>query len=430
LTARLRGPLARPFWLLLGLITAAGCVARVAYILLVARHITVQGDALTFHLLANILANGHGFVAAQPYALQGVVEPTAEHPPLYPLLLSAVSWLGGTGYTAHRLASALMGTGTVFAVGLLGRRVGGERVGLVAAAVAAIYPILIVTDGTLLSESLYGLLIALTLLAAYRLADVPSLGRAALLGALCALCALTRAEASLLLVILVLPVAWRAGGRALRGRRLAAATVAFFLVLAPWLIRTWTVFDQPVWISTNSGTLIAGANCGPVYHGDLIGLWRIDCLKLAHGSEAHKAAIWRRQGIDYAADHAGRLPVVVAVRVLRIWDFYRPNQAASYETLEQRDLRSEQIGTGVYYILLALAIYGALLLRRRGSPLWILLSAPVLVTVSGALGCGITRLRMAAEISIVVLAGVAVVALLERLAVQIPSASDTLEADA
>jgi 4-amino-4-deoxy-L-arabinose transferase-like glycosyltransferase len=428
-SARLRGPLARPFWLMLGLITALGCVARVAYILLVARHITVQGDALTFHLLANLLAKGHGFVAAQPYALQGIVEPTAEHPPLYPVLLSAVSWLGGTGYTAHRLASALMGTGTVFAVGLLGRRVGGERVGLVAAAVAALYPILIVTDGTLLSESLYGLLIALTLLAAYRLADVPTLWRAAVLGALCALCALTRAEASLLLVLLVIPVAWR-GGRALRGRRIAAGCVAFFLVLAPWLVRTWIVFDQPVWISTNSGTLVAGANCGPVYHGDLIGLWRIDCLKLAHGTEAHKASIWRSQGIDYAADHAGRLPVVVAVRVLRIWDFYRPNQAASYETLEQRDLRSEQIGTAVYYALLVLAVYGLLLLRRRGQPLWILLSAPVLVTVSGALGYGITRLRMAAEISIVVLAAVAVVALLERLAALIPSASETLESEA
>jgi 4-amino-4-deoxy-L-arabinose transferase-like glycosyltransferase len=426
LRGRLRGPLARPFWLLLGLITAVGLIARVAYILLVARHITVQGDALTFHLLANLLADGHGFVAAQPYALQGVVEPTAEHPPLYPLLLSAVSWLGGDSYTAHRLASAVMGTGTVFVVGLLGRRVGGERIGLAAAAVAALYPILIVTDGTLLSESLYGLLIALTLLAAYRLRDVPSLGRAAILGALCALCALTRAEASLLLLLLVIPLAWR-GGRPLRGRRIAAGCVAFFLVLAPWLVRTWIVFDQPVWISTNSGTLLAGANCGPVYHGDQIGLWRIDCLKLAHGTEAHKAAIWRRQGLDYARDHAGRVPLVVAVRVLRIWDFYRPNQAANYETLEQRDLRSEQIGTGIYYVLLALAAYGVVLLRGRRAPLWILLSMPVLVTVSGAVGYGITRLRMAAEISIVVLAAVAIVALLERVAVAIPRASDTLD---
>jgi 4-amino-4-deoxy-L-arabinose transferase-like glycosyltransferase len=428
-TAALRGPLARPFWALLGLITAVGLVARVAYILLIARHITVQGDALTFHLLANYLADGKGFIGPQTYAFQGIVQPTAEHPPLYPLLLSVVSWLGGTGTTVQRLATALMGTGTVFAVGVLGRRVAGERVGLVAAAVAALYPVLIVTDGVLESESLYGLLIALTLLSAYWLYDRPSLRRAALLGALTALCALTRAEASLLLVILVLPLAWRAGGRALRGRRLAAATVAFFLVLSPWLIRTWIVFDQPVWISTNSGSLIAGSNCGPVYHGDLLGLWRFQCLKPVKGSEAHKAAVWRKQGIDYARAHAGRVPIVVAARVGRIWDLYRPNQNAAYESFEGRDVRTSQIGTAVYYGLLAFAIAGAVLLRRRRAPLWILLSMPVLVTVSGALGYGITRLRMAAEISIVVLAAVAIVALLEWIALAIPSSSGTLEAE-
>jgi len=430
MTATLRGPLARPFWTVLGLIAAVGLGARIAYILLIARGIPVQGDALTFHLLANYLADGHGFISPQTYAFQGIVQPTAEHPPLYPLVLSAVSWLGGTGETVQRLASAVMGTGTVFVVGLLGRRVAGERVGLVAAAAAAVYPILIVTDGTLESESLYGLVIALTLLSAYWLHDRPSLRSAALLGALTALSALVRAEASLLLVFLVLPLAWRAGGRALRGRRLAAAVVAFFLVLSPWLIRTWIVFDQPVWISTNSGSLIGGSNCPDTYHGDLLGLWRFQCLKPVKGNEVHKAAAWRRQGIDYARDNAGRLPVVVAARVGRIWDFYRPNQNAAYESFEGRDVRTEQIGTAVYYALLAFAIAGAVLLRRRRAPLWILLSTPLLVTVSGALGYGITRLRMAAEISIVVLAAVAIVALLEWLALAIPSSSETLEAQA
>lgn len=430
MTVTLRGPLARPFWMLLGLITAAGLAARVAYILVIARHITVQGDALTFHLLANLLANGHGFISPQPFTFQGIVEPTAEHPPLYPLVLSAVSWLGGTGFTAQRLASAAMGTGTVFAVGLLGRRVAGERVGLVAAAVAAVYPLLIVTDGSLMSESLYGLLIALTMLAAYRLRDRPSPWRAAVLGGACALSALTRSEASLLLLILVLPVAWRAGGRALRGRRLAAAAVAFFLVLSPWLIRTWIVFNEPVWISTNSGTLIGGANCGPTYHGGLIGLWAFDCLNPANGDEAHKAAIWRRRGIDYARDHAGRVPLVVAVRMLRVWDLYRPGQAAVYESFEGRDVRTSQLGMAVYFVLLVLAVYGAVLLRRRRAPLWILLSLPVLVTLSSALGYGVTRLRLAAEISMVVLAAVAIVALLERIALAIPGASGTLEAEA
>jgi 4-amino-4-deoxy-L-arabinose transferase-like glycosyltransferase len=417
---------ARPFWTLLALITVAAYLVRVVYILNIARHQQLGGDALTFHLLANLLGDGRGFISPQQLVFRGIVEHTAEHPPLYPLLLGAVSWLGGTGATVHRLASALMGTGTVFVVGLLGRRIAGERAGLAAAGVAAVYPLFIVTDGTLLSESLYGLLIALVLLVAYRLVDRPTPWRAAVLGGACALAALTRSEASLLILILAVPLAWR-GGRVLRGRRVAAVCAAFLLVLSPWLIRTWIVFNQPVWISTNSGTLIAGANCSRTYYGPWIGLWQIGpCIGPAHGNEAQRAATLRSQGVRYARHHASRVPLVVAVRMLRIWDFYRPNQQAGYETLEQRDLRFEQAGVGVYYALLPLAIYGLVLLRRRGQPLIILLSPAILVTLAGALGYGITRLRMAADVSIVVLAAVAMVALLERLAVALPPTSETL----
>src|SRR3954465_11876101 len=90
--------------------------------------------------------------------------PTPTPPPLYPLYLSLFSLVGLKSWAAHRVASCLLGAATVGAVGILGRRVGGERVGLVAAGIAAVYPLLWVNDATVLSESLYGLLIALALI--------------------------------------------------------------------------------------------------------------------------------------------------------------------------------------------------------------------------------------------------------------------------
>ena len=45
--------------------------------------------------------------------------------------------------------------------------------GLIAAGLAAVYPTLIAADGALMSETLYGALVALALLAAYRLLDAP-----------------------------------------------------------------------------------------------------------------------------------------------------------------------------------------------------------------------------------------------------------------
>ena len=49
-------------------------------------------------------------------------------------------------------------------VGLLGRRAGGERLGLLAAGLCAVYPLMIAVDGALMSETLYGPLIAVALL--------------------------------------------------------------------------------------------------------------------------------------------------------------------------------------------------------------------------------------------------------------------------
>src|SRR5437764_14230959 len=138
----------------------------------------VTGDGREFHLLANVLATAHRYVQPFLYLYRdGRVVPTAEKPPLYPLALAVPSRLGLDSYSAHRVASCLMGAALVALVGLLGRRVGGDRVGLIAAVVAAVYPALWMLDSSLRSESLYAPLIALCLLAAYRLVGPPSVPR-------------------------------------------------------------------------------------------------------------------------------------------------------------------------------------------------------------------------------------------------------------
>jgi hypothetical protein len=192
-----------------------------------------------------------------------------------------------------------------------------------------------------------------------------------------------------------------------------AATV---VVLTPWLVRTWAQFDRPVFISTNSGGLLAGANCDETYHGEWLGQWRFDCLRpIKTKNEAEGSAELASDGIDYAKDHAGRLPVVMAVRLLRSWELYRPRQQWTIERFfEGRDLRVEQIGVAMYYALVLLAIAGALRLRARREPLRILLSPFVLVVIVSLGAYGFTRFRIAAEPALVVLAAVTLAGLWER----------------
>jgi hypothetical protein len=390
----------RAFWLALGGIAAGALAIRLAYALLLVRDAPLLGDALEFHLQANALADGHGYIQPFLFRDQGLLRPSADKPPLYPLLEAGVSLLGGRSWAWHQLVGVVAGTGTTIVCGLLGRRIRGAATGLLAAGVAAVYPVLVATDGSLRSESVYALAIAGTLLTALWLRDAPTWRRAAVAGALVALATLVRSEALALLVLLVLPLA---GPR----RTLIAAT-ACLVVLAPWLVRCWVTLDHPVLVSTNVGGLLAGANCDTTYAGPLLGQWDFGCLPPpAHANEALESARLRSLGLDYAGEHAGRLPVVVAARLGRSFELYRPRQNASMEHFyEGRDLRLAQAGTAMYYVLALLAAAGAMTLRRRGSPWWILLVPVALVAITTVISYGFTRFRVAAEPGLVVLAAV------------------------
>lgn len=419
-----------PFAKRLLLVLAGALAVRLVYTIAVAGNQYSPGpagDFFFFHEIANLIADGRGFIA--PFTLQelGEVHPTAEHPPLWPLLLAGASEVGGNGLLSHRLVGVPLGVATAGVLGLIGRRLGGDAAGLVVAAIAAAHPLLIAADGSLMSETLYGLLVASALLAALRLLDRPTSLRAAALGAAIGLAALTRGEGIVLVPLLAAPAAWVAGravnGGAWRERvRLGAVAIGVAaLVIAPWTVRNWITFDEPVLLSTNDATVLTGANCDETYHGKDLGAWRVDCRSPVRGEdEAEQREIWRREGLEYARDHAGRLvAVVVPVRLMRTWNVWQP--ARQVRLAEGRDRTFEALGAATYFLLLPLAVYGAILLRRRRAPLWVMLVPPALVTFVSITAYGYTRFRHTADLAIVVLAGLAIAHLADRRRARAPA---------
>lgn len=383
-------------------------------------------DAQWFHLAANSLAHGHGLTlptivetsGGKVVALTGPRAPTAFHPPLFPALLAIGSKLGLTSYGAQRAVGCALGAATVAVIGLIGRRAGGAGMGLLAAGLAAVYPPLIVNDSVLMSESLYGLLIAATILAAMRLADAPSWRRAALLGGAIGLAALTRAEALLLLVLLVPFAVRRAGPRPLR-RFLVVGGVALVVVL-PWSVRNTTVFDRPVGITTGDGAVLAAANNDVVYHGDRLGGWNFGSLAVAPSAGVDRTddgamgAYLRRRGLDYARAHATRVPVVLVARVLRTWGLFPLDPTVNVDQVAVVAVRRRWVQWTALvsaWAVLALALAGAIALGRRGTTMAPLLAPLALVTVVSALFYGDPRFREAAEVTLVVLAAAGLQAL-------------------
>jgi 4-amino-4-deoxy-L-arabinose transferase-like glycosyltransferase len=354
-------------------------------------------DEQYYHRVANFVAHGLGYIS--PYAFDaGSHQPSAEKPPLYSLVLAAESKLGLTSFHSHRLLGALLGMATIVLLALLARRVGGPRLALITAALVALDPVLWKWDSQVLSEPLYAPLVALILLAAYRLRENPSARNGALLGAAIGAAALTRPEALAFVPLLLLLFGWQQ--RRAVTKPLLTMCVATAVVVSPWVIRNWSVFDRPL-MSNQSSETIAGANCPTTYHGIGLGFWDVRCLKPPGSStqnEAERAAAWKTTGLDYARDNAGRVPVVLAARIGRTWGFFRP-----------LGTKLEEV---VAWILLALALPGLVILRRRGVPVSILLLPPLVVTIASMLSFGWLRYRFAADLTLLVFAAVTLEALL------------------
>ena len=406
-------PRLSPFGLALGGLTVFAFAIRLFYALEVAPGQIQPGDSHVYRELADALANSGA------YNLEGLLHrdaPTASHPPLYSLYLAAFTKLGLASFSAHRAVSCLLGAAAVWLIGLLGRRVAGPRVGLVAAALAAVYPQLFMVDGTVIAESLYAPLLVMTLLLAYHFLDSPSAARAAALGATIGLATLTRSDGILLLVVLAIPLAWRAG----RGRLqlLAVIFAVTALVLSPWLVRNWVRFDRFPLLSSNGALTQLATNCPATYYGDRVGFVAHDCALrsrcLRIRDEIPQSECLLREARGYVRHHLSRLPVVALARLGRLWNVYAPGDDRAYGQLWARERTLATIGMVMYAVLAVLAIGGALLLRRRGVPLLPLLASLVLAMLVALIAFGFSRYRLAAEPALVVFAAVSLQALAVR----------------
>jgi 4-amino-4-deoxy-L-arabinose transferase-like glycosyltransferase len=422
-------PTPRWFGPALAAVVVGALAVRVAYVLISRRNFDPGGDAYFYHAGANLLADGKGFISPF-FARVGLHRAAAEHPPLYVVFLAIPSVLGLKSVLTHLLWSCVLGTGTVWLVGLLGRAVGGARVGVMAAVIAALYPNLWAPDGMLQAETLSMFVVTATLLLAYRYWQRPSARRLVLVGFACGAGALARSELTLLVPLVVVPLVWSTRDRAWRERLrwLGAAIAASVIVVAPWTIYNVTRFEHPILLSAQIDPLLASANCDSVYYGDLQGYFDIRCaVAIAqkegltlHDDESQEDLVYRREAFAYVRANMSRLPVVEGVRLLRIVGLYKTSLYVHADALiEGRDpVWISWAALYSFWVLALLSIAGAVAWRRGRSspgssppprpPLYPLIAPVVVVLVTVLVTYASTRFRTTAEPSIAVLAAFAI----------------------
>lgn len=413
----------RRFALLLGVVVLAAFGLRLWTLRSIpSLDLATESDPVYYHVQANFLVDGHGFSDPFLRGDDGEYVAAAVHPPLYTIWLAIPTALGLDGVTAHRVWSCVAGALTVAMIGVLGRKVGGPRAGLIAAGLAAIYPPFWSIDGLLWPEGLFTGLVALSCWAAIRAREEPGWRWAAAAGGAVALAALARGEGIGLAPLLVAPmVLFRAGRRpaAREWRDLGAAALACLLVLAPWMARNARAFEHFVPLSTNSDEVFVYANNPWAYgeedDGRFLGFWYFPWQEQLRaeqgeppGDASEKARYWREQGVAYARDHLDRLPTVLAARVGRAWNVYAPFENARFDQIDGKRLWVSQLSVFTWYGVVALAIPGLVLLRRRGVTILPFVALAVLLTVTSMYAYGHNRFRTPVDLAAVVLAAVTV----------------------
>lgn len=423
---------------LLGLLVLVGFVIRIDALRNSAPEVPVLGDARAYHLLAENLADGRGYIRPYEFAADGTEIKTAEYPPGLPVVLAVATKAGASSETSQRVLLCGIGALTVGLVGLIGRRLGGDGVGYLAAVLAAIHPGLWNVDVSLMAEPLASFTGAALVLAALAVVDRPDRWRWIGFGAIAGLGCFVRSEFLLMGPALMALVAWKATeGWRPRLARFATGVGVLVLVLLPWTVRNLVAFDgQLVPLSNNSGSVSRGANCDAAYAGPFKGLWvtnvaldgndsdasRAGCFAgfdLTTDNEAEASAKLRADGLAYLKDHPGDVPGVVAARLGRTVGLYQFEQQRNFAGAEGRNPLWDGRGTRSFQLLALVGIAGLVISSVRGTrswERWLLVIPPAAVFVVVAATYGNPRFRAAAEPAVVVLAALGAFDVVDALA--------------
>lgn len=274
----------------LSLAAVVSVLVRLPWVIFV-RH-GVVWDSTFYYYAAKSIAGGHG------YSILG--HPTAFFPVGWPAFLAGIFVVTGPSVEAIMVANLVLWSITAGLVYLLGRRMGGRAVGIVASLIVATSPVLTMYVMRAYSEALFIPLLLLVCLLLTARREAPTLGVAALAGICLGLAILVRSTAAPLPFLLLLWLLARNGLRESWRSAVAFCAVSCLVVL-PWLVRNEIVMHSFT-TSTNGGyTLWIGDHLPPGPGQRRPHLWAISSAR----DEVHQNDKLTRQSISFMVHDTG-----------------------------------------------------------------------------------------------------------------------------
>ena len=440
-------PLSRRARLALLVIVGVGAVLRVLWALK-AQHPVELRDPVLYLILSDHVASGDGY----RYGFEADQGVTAYYPPGYPLALGAVlavvRLLAGdaSAFDVAVWFNVVLSVATIGLVFVLGRRLADVRVGLVAAAIWALWPNLVLHSAVVLTETLFLFLLVLmlvVLLGNPESARLPGRARLITVGVLFGITLLVR-PVSAVVAPVFLVLWWGAGVKAALWR-LALVGVATLAVLVPWSIRSTLVMDEPVAMSLNFGdNLCLGHNPGASGGFGDLGAYCYTAEGLPRPeSETVRQSENIDRAVDYIVDNPGetlrRTPSKLRITLQNDHDGLQVAEDFGEAPLLSdggRDL-VKAVANGFYYLVAVASIAGGVVLLRRPDPArrgLFLVVAGAAQLIAPLATFGDARFKMPIYPTLAICAAVALVALWDRrststLATPVEGDGDTARSD-
>jgi len=363
---------------------------RVAVIFLLSNFERVSGmenETIALNLLAGKGYSYAYIINEMPSALVG---------PVYTAALYVHFLLFGKNYLFVELSQALIGALSALVLALVGRKLAGDRVGIVSGILSALYPtyaywcalpIQLTVDVFMLELCICMVMVAM---------ERQKTGWHILAGAWIGLTALSK---SFYLSFLFLYLAWFWVWKRPKIKSWIYVAclwgISAAVVISPWSIRNYRVFHQWVPLTTNGGANLWYGNnplaTGALYAKDgrpMLSVVPQELMqKLAQAkTEAEKDRLFGQAARDWIKSHPGEFFRLVPLRLRAMW-WFDPEMATSFPVVRK----------AVYVLLLLFAVPGMIVSRKSWKPAGIFYLLGLWETIFYSVFVGQARFRYLIE---------------------------------
>jgi 4-amino-4-deoxy-L-arabinose transferase-like glycosyltransferase len=366
-------------------------------------------DQLSYDALARSLLAGEGYSFTKKwYPFTPANTPTAHWSFSYPLYLAGVYTITGYHPLAARLVQGVLGGVLIcLLIYLIGRRVANEKVGLAAAALAAVYGYFIYYSVALMTETFFIIFLLLALYLALELKEKPTVVRWLLLGLALGMATLLRQTMLLFVPFLLLWLFWELKGRNGRWWHFILPIIVIVLLIVPWTIRNYLIYDQFLPLNSNAGYALYASN-----NPNLTTDWQNEEVvvpipaELTGQNEAELNNALTRMGIEFIAADPIRYLRLNLDKSLEYFKFWPSSESSRTSNLNR------VLSFGLYLPFMLIGLYLSLSRWRSFVPLYLFI---IVHTGIHLLTWPAARYRLPVDAVLMVFAGLAFVELTRQL---------------